>query len=66
MKMPEIDAHTFLSGLAMIFLGVLAGCLLFFPIPDHNHDAVTYVLGVFSGVVTSGGANAIRQSIKTP
>lgn len=64
MKFPEIDAGAFLSGMAMTFLGIMSGALLFFPIPERNHDAVTYILGVFSGVATNSGVHKMRDSIK--
>jgi hypothetical protein len=62
----QINYEMLLSGLALIFLGVLGGLMLFVPIPKDNAQSVTFVLGALAGAVTMAGGTKVAKALGGP
>lgn len=54
-----------LPGMALIIMGILAGLLIFFPVPAENKEILIFVSGALSGALTMGGAAKIADKIST-
>jgi hypothetical protein len=54
-----------ISALVILILGSVLVLLLFFPVPQANHDFMIYILGALSGVITAAGANKAAQFFST-
>jgi hypothetical protein len=50
-----------ISFLVIMILGLVLVLLLFFPVPQANHDFMIYILGALSGVITAAGAQKAAQ-----
>ena len=59
------QAQALLAGLALLMLGLLAGCLVFVAVPEGNQQLVTFALGALAGATTIGGAGRIAGSLKS-
>jgi hypothetical protein len=58
------QAQALLAGLALVMLGLLAGCLVFVAVPQANQQLVTFALGALAGATTIGGAGHLAGSLK--
>jgi len=59
----QVNYELLLSGIALIFLGVLGGMMLFVPIPQSNEQSVTFILGALAGAITMAGGNKITKAV---
>ena len=59
----QINYELLLSAVALVFLGVLGGMMLFFPIPKDNAQSVTFVLGALAGAVTMAGGTKVAKAL---
>lgn len=48
------SSSTILAGLALGFLGLLAGFMVFQKVPTENHDFIVFILGALAGAITVG------------
>jgi len=60
------QTQAILAGLALVMLGLLAGCLVFVAVPQGNQQLVTFALGALAGATTLGGAGHLAGAIKSP
>ena len=58
------QAHTLLAGVALVMLGLLAGCMVFVAVPQGNQQLVTFALGALAGATTLGGAGRVAGALK--
>ncbi|HEY2178083.1 MAG TPA: hypothetical protein VGH15_05825 [Caulobacteraceae bacterium] len=58
-------AQTVLSGAAMVILGLLAGAMMFVPIPAVNAGPLNFILGALAGAVTVTGAAKLAVTNST-
>ena len=58
------QAHTLLAGVALVMLGLLAGCMVFVAVPQGNQQLVTFALGALAGATTLGGAGHLAGALK--
>ncbi len=56
---------TWLAGVAMVIIGLLAGCLVFHAVPQGNQQLVPFALGALSGALTVGGGTRAADKIGT-
>ena len=59
------QAQTVLAGVALLMLGLLAGCMVFVAVPQGNQQLVTFALGALAGATTVGGAGHLAGALKT-
>jgi len=63
--MKDVNAQTVLAGIALILMGILAGALIFYPVPQDNQQLVTFALGAISGALTVGGSAKVAERLTT-
>lgn len=62
MKFTDVFPPALLVSMLVIgILGAVLVLLLFFPVPQANHDFMIYILGALSGVITAAGAQKAAQ-----
>lgn len=67
MRLPNTSAGEVIAVLAVIGVLTLGGAMVFYSVPDKNHDYMNFILGALAGAITvSGGAriNAASQGGK--
>lgn len=55
------NAQTVLAAAALLIMGVLAGLMMFFPIPQANGTPMTFILGAIAGAITVGGGSKLAD-----
>ena len=60
------QAQTLLAGVALVMLGLLAGCMVFVAVPQGNQQLVTFALGALAGAATVGGAGHLAGALRPP
>lgn len=56
------DSSTFLAGMALVVLGMLALLMVFFTVPSPNEKYLIFILGALSGALTVGGGKKVADS----
>ncbi len=56
------QAQALLAGIALVMLGLLAGCMVFVAVPQGNQQLVTFALGALAGALTVSGAAKVGAS----
>ncbi len=59
------SGQTVLAAVALVLLGALALVMVFWPVPNSNHDYMLILLGALAGALTVQGGSKIADKLTT-